>query len=56
MPRRDYWIGLGAMASPYLIGAGIIAFWSPAAGALVAIGALVGIAWVLSMARAAKDN
>lgn len=56
MKPLEYICILVLLSSPYLVGALIVAFWSPAGGALVAIGALVGLAWVLSMARAAKDN
>lgn len=44
------------LASPYLIGAGIIACVSPGIGVLVAVGALVGLGWVMGMARSGDGN
>jgi hypothetical protein len=56
MPLAHFLLGVVLLSSPYLIGAGIIACWSPAAGALIAVGAVVGIAWLLAMAKAGNGN
>jgi hypothetical protein len=45
---------LVALTSPYLVGAGLLALWSPGLAALLAVTAVVGMAWVLSMGWAAS--
>lgn len=56
MKRADYILGVLLLSSPFLIGAAIWAVWSPEVGVLAAFGAVVGSAWVLAMAHAAKGN
>ena len=55
MPWSHYILGL-LLSSPYLVGAAIVAWWEPGLGALIALGAVAGMAWLVGMGRAGGDN
>lgn len=52
----EYVIGVLLLSSPYLVGALLVALWSPGLGALIALGSILGIAWVVGMGRSGRDN
>lgn len=47
---------LAILASPWLVGAAIVALWHVGAGIIIAVAAVLGLVWVLALCAAAREN